>query len=169
MKYLKKIIYALIILFLLSCSSNEDGTITNNGFKVNGKFYATDFASASCCSPYILIFSSDSDSNIGQFGRFDLLPEVGLNNNTPLSPGTYTFKNFGIYKGHAVQFHDTTLPDSTILAYTSSGSNGIKSGTVTVNSVSNDGHQIIEINLDYKFVWEDRTVIGHYSGPVTPS
>ncbi|GAA3554810.1 hypothetical protein GCM10022395_02800 [Snuella lapsa] len=164
MKILKKTIYFLIVFIFLSCSSNDDDTITDNGFKVNGKFYRTDFATSSCCFRYVLIFSSHENQDIGQIGRFDLISPTDL----PLTPGTYTFENKGIYDHNPVEFYDTTL-ENWGLAYSIYGGNGIKSGVVTVHSIINDGNQITKINLDYKFVWDDRTVIGHYDGIVNPN
>ena len=170
MKLLKKTIYFLTISILVSCSSNDDDTITDNGFKVNGKFYATDYAKAGCCSPYIFIFSSTEDEDFGHFTRFDLVTyPSGLAINTPLTSGEYTFSNNGIDDHHPVQIVDTNSEDSNI-AYTIYGSNEIKSGTVNVHSVKNDENgQIVEIDLSYKFNWPDITVIGKYKGTVLPN
>ncbi len=166
----KKLLYLITIGFIMlsSCSDDNSNSNLSNGFKVNGIFYETNFAKASCCSSYILTFSSTEDHNLGQFGRFDLNTGGGLGNSIPLSPGTYTVTNNGIDDN--IHFDDVTAEDRPLayVAYSGYGQNGFQSGTVTVNSVTNAGIQITEIDLDYQFNWDDITVIGNYSGTVEP-
>ena len=163
---MKKNLYLLIALIFVSCSSNDDSSMSTNGFKINGKFYATDFAQANDCSPYILIFSSPENHNDGHFARFDLY-NGSCTIDTPLTTGTYTLSNGGIYDHHPIQVVDTNSEEHN-LAYSIYKNNGIKSGSVTVNSIVSNDKQITEIDLDYHFVWEDKTLVGHYSGEVIP-
>ena len=73
---LMKIFYGILIGFMIlsSCTNDENSNITN-GFSVNGKFYATDFAKIGIGNPYNLIFSNplNESSPEGQFGNFHLI------------------------------------------------------------------------------------------------
>ena len=177
MKKLKLIVTLFIGITFLNCSSDDSSNSNaTNGFTANGVFYETEFAFASCCSPYILIFSSYdflSPNRSGHFGRFDLR----TGSNIPLSEGTYSINN-GIED--LIQFKkDVDIVDGNPISggeniaytgYSGQGVNGFQSGSVNINSVSSDANnQITEIDINYEFQWEGIRVFGSYSGFVTPN
>ena len=177
-----KLFYGILIgLMILSSCSSDDSANSNitNGFKVNGTFYATNFAKSDSGNPYHLILSNPLNHNVeeGQFGSF-YMRSGAQGDGIPLAEGTYSTSNgpnnvFGVDGYHPIHFQDNSEEGKFAYSAYWHQDDDFQSGTVTINSITSnsDGlsNQITQIDVDYKFKWDGITIIGNYSGTVEPN
>jgi len=169
---MKKVLFNLIIvLFALSCSTDESNNIQNS-FSFNGSGYTTSFAYHNPGGRAFVFSSIDRtlDSYTEVRGRFDLRHPDGN-----LEPMTYTTNNNGIqgvveFNKNIIKENGEFISSGETLAFTccsESNSNGFQSGTATVNSIeyNNDG-RVTFIDITYNFKWDGKEINGNFSGEV---
>jgi hypothetical protein len=175
----KLILLFLSILFLNACSSDDDVPVIN-GFTVDGTFYETNFSKCNTSNAYNLTFSNYLDYNLpdAHFGAFHL-NSGDRSGFLELIPGTYTTSNgvntFFSIDNREIIFQKNSEEGAFAYSNSWSGDSEFGSGSVTINSITstqragsgpNYGFDITQIDIDYRFVMDGKTIIGNYSGAV---
>lgn len=171
---MKQYIFFLFVTVLIftACGSDDNNDSSGNGFTANGTFYETNFAYNDIGGRAFIFSSVDRslDSYTEVRGRFDL-----WNGGDNLEPFTYTTSNGGIFG--VVEFDKdiirengtfASLGDSIAYTCCSEGtSNNFQSGSAKINSIEYAANgQVISIDVDYQFTWDNISIVGSYSGSV---
>jgi hypothetical protein len=178
MKKLITILFLTIIAFSTSCNSDDEIAVVN-GFRVDGNFYETPFVKCRTSNAYELNFSNLLDYNLPEshFGSF-YLNSGDRSGSLELIPGTYTTANgvntYYSIDNQEIRFQKNSEEGSFAYSNNWSGDSEFSSGKVTINSItstpltssSNNEFIISQIDIDYRFVMDGKTVTGNYSGSV---